>query len=72
LKGLKRTFLICSSPLKSVGLSQEGQGGTKKKVPKLGGKGSQELKNLISTINYDVGASSSRGNSRDKGLLVSP
>ena len=71
-EGFEEDILNLLKSIEERRLSQEGQGGTKKKVPKLGGKGSRELKNLISTINYDVGASSSRGNSRDKGLLVSP
>ena len=34
-------------------------------------KGSRELKELVSTINYDAGLSHSRGSNRDRVLLLS-
>ena len=38
---------------------------------KSGSKGNRELKNLISTINYDSGSSKCRNNNRDRVLVVS-
>jgi hypothetical protein len=45
------------------------QGVEKKLGGKSGGKGSRELRNLISNINYDVVSAKKRGNTRDKGLV---
>ena len=42
-----------------------------KQSSKSGNKGSGELKNLISTINYDSGSSKCRNNNRDRVLVVS-
>ena len=36
-----------------------------------GRKGSRELKGLVGIINYDVGSSRSRGNKRERVLLLS-
>ena len=41
------------------------------KSGKSGRKGSRELKALVSTINYDVGPSRSRGSNRDRVLMLS-
>uniref|UniRef100_A0A2N9GX79 Reverse transcriptase domain-containing protein n=1 Tax=Fagus sylvatica TaxID=28930 RepID=A0A2N9GX79_FAGSY len=43
------------------------QGVEKVKGAKTGGKGSRELRNLISNINYDGGSARKRGTTRDKG-----
>ena len=48
------------------------QGVEKVKGAKTGGKGSRELRNLISKINYDGGSARKRGTTRDKGLVCYP
>ncbi len=48
--------------LKGIEERRNQQGKDKKKVNKLGGKGSRELKNLINHINYDNGSAKSSGN----------
>ena len=71
-KGFELEILNLLKSIKDRRLNQEGQGGDRRKMSKSGGKSSRELKNLISTINYDAGAKRSRGTSRERGLLVSP
>ncbi len=48
------------------------QGAGKVKGAKTGGKGSRELRNLISNINYDGGSARKRGTTSDKGLMCYP
>jgi hypothetical protein len=71
-KAFEVEILNLLKSIKDRRLNQEGQGGDRRKMSKSGGKSSRELKNLISTINYDAGATRSRGTSRERGLLVSP
>ena len=71
-KGFELEILNLLKSIEDRRLNQEGQGGDRRKMSKSGEKGSRELKNLISTINYDARAITSRGISREKGLLVSP
>lgn len=58
--------------LKGIEERRNQQGKDKKKVNKLGGKGSRELKNLINHINYDNGSAKSSGNLRERGMVCSP
>ena len=45
--------------------------GVKSDPTKFGGKGSWELKNLMSTINYDYGSTKCRNHNRDRVLVLS-
>uniref|UniRef100_A0A2N9H2I2 Endonuclease/exonuclease/phosphatase domain-containing protein n=1 Tax=Fagus sylvatica TaxID=28930 RepID=A0A2N9H2I2_FAGSY len=56
------------SILQDIEQRRNNQGVEKVKGVKSGGKGSRELHNLISNINYDVGLAKKRGTTRDKGL----
>jgi hypothetical protein len=60
------------SMLQEIENRRNPQGVEKKLGVKPGGKGSRELRNLISNINYDVGSAKKRGNTRDKGLVCYP
>ena len=60
------------SILQDIEQRRNNQGVEKVKGVKSGGKGSRELRNLISNINYDVGSAKKRGTTRDKGLICSP
>ncbi len=59
------------SILQDIEQRRNNQGVEKVKGVKSGGKGSRELHNLISNINYDVGLAKKRGTTRDKGLVCS-
>ena len=48
------------------------QGVEKKLGVKSGGKGCRELRNLIKNINYNVGSTKKRGNTKDRGLVCYP
>jgi hypothetical protein len=58
--------------LKAIEDRRNQQGKDNKKVSKSGGKGSRELKNLISHINYEKGPAKNRGNIRERGMVCSP
>jgi hypothetical protein len=69
-EGFEEELLILLKAIEDRRNSHSGPGGDRKKMQKSGGKGSRELKNLISTINYDAGGSKNRGSSRERALSV--
>ena len=64
-EGFEEELLILLKAIEDRRNSHSGLGGDKRKMQKSGGKGSRELKNLISTINHDAGGSKNRGSSRE-------
>jgi hypothetical protein len=48
--------------------TRDGKSNVRKQVLKYAGKGSKELKNLISTINYEAGSSRNKGTRRGRGM----
>jgi hypothetical protein len=69
-EGFEEELLILLKTIEDRRNSHSGTVGDRKKMQKSGGKGSRELKNLISTINYDAGGSKNRGLSRKRALSV--
>jgi hypothetical protein len=69
-EGFEEELLILLKAIEDRRNSHSGLGGDKRKMQKSGGKGSRELKNLISTINHDAGGSKNRGSSRERALSV--
>ena len=60
------------SILQDIENQRNQQGVEKVKGAKIGGKGSRELRNLISNINYDGGSARKRVTTRDNGLVCYP
>ena len=58
------------SLLKAIDARRSQQTRDNGKIAKSGGKGSRELKSLISTVNYETGSSRRRGDPRDRVLSV--
>ncbi len=69
-EGFEEELLILLKAIEDRRNSHSGLGEDKRKMQKSGGKGSRELKNLISTINHDAGGSKNRGSSRERALSV--
>ena len=69
-EGFEEELLILLKAIEERRNSHSGPVGDRKKMQKSGGKGSRELKNLISTINYDASGSKNRGLSRERALSV--
>uniref|UniRef100_A0A2N9FPT0 Reverse transcriptase domain-containing protein n=1 Tax=Fagus sylvatica TaxID=28930 RepID=A0A2N9FPT0_FAGSY len=68
-EGFEEELLILLKAIEDRRNSHSGPGGDRKKMQKSGGKGSRELKNLISTINYNAGGSKNRGSSRERAFV---
>ncbi len=69
-EGFEEELLILLKAIEDRRNSHSGPGGDRKKMQKSTGKGSRELKKLISIINYDAGGSKNKGSSRERALSV--